>query len=206
MGDIKGPSSSGIYNYDDFMTNESGVVIREQDIVDGFNPNGGLNAAKDASLNNNGLVAHKWGAAAGDRIFLGHIDALPASRLIIKTGDIVDTDGDWVGDAEVGVIPGAAKGGGSESLQLLDNGTIVTVLNLKFTGDAIFKRAIVKIPLAKPGDITRDDFVGFDDFDVLSAAFNSSPGDPNWKAHADINFDGFVGFDDFDILSANFNT
>ena len=56
------------------------------------------------------------------------------------------------------------------------------------------------------GDVNEDNFVGFDDFDLLSASFNLSLGDTGYVANADLNGDDFVGFDDFDILSANFNT
>ncbi len=54
------------------------------------------------------------------------------------------------------------------------------------------------------GDINGDNFVGFDDFDILSAAFGLSLGDPGYVINADLNGDDFIGFDDFDILSANF--
>ncbi len=56
------------------------------------------------------------------------------------------------------------------------------------------------------GDINDDNFVGFDDFDILSGAFGSSDTDPGYVAGADLNEDLFCGFDDFDILSANFGT
>ncbi len=54
------------------------------------------------------------------------------------------------------------------------------------------------------GDVNNDNFVGFDDFDLLSAAFGLSLGDPGYVINADLNGDDFIGFDDFDILSANF--
>ncbi len=56
------------------------------------------------------------------------------------------------------------------------------------------------------GDINNDNFVGFDDFDILSAAFGSGVGDPGYVVFADLNGDEFNGFDDFDILSSNFGT
>ena len=58
----------------------------------------------------------------------------------------------------------------------------------------------------KNGDVNNDNFVGFDDFDLLSAAFNLGLGDLGYNPEADLNGDDFVGFDDFDILSANFNS
>ena len=56
------------------------------------------------------------------------------------------------------------------------------------------------------GDVNNANFVGFDDFDILSASFNLSLGDAGYQTGADLNGDDFVGFDDFDILSANFNS
>jgi len=56
------------------------------------------------------------------------------------------------------------------------------------------------------GDVNDDNFIGFDDFDILSGSFNLSEGDTGYISGADLNEDLFVGFDDFDILSANFNT
>ncbi len=52
------------------------------------------------------------------------------------------------------------------------------------------------------GDIDQDGYVGFDDFDILSANFGNAGN--NAPGSADLDNDSFVGFDDFDILSANF--
>ncbi len=54
------------------------------------------------------------------------------------------------------------------------------------------------------GDVNNDNFVGFDDFDQLSASFGQASGDPGFDTDADLNGDDFNGFDDFDILSAHF--
>ena len=68
------------------------------------------------------------------------------------------------------------------------------------TGSGTFNFSLIN------GDVNNDNFVGFDDFDILSASFNLSLGDGGYSVGADLNGDDFVGFDDFDILSANFNT
>ena len=54
------------------------------------------------------------------------------------------------------------------------------------------------------GDIDEDNEIGPGDFGMLSAAFGSVDGDPNWAANADLDGDGEIGPSDFGILSANF--
>ena len=54
------------------------------------------------------------------------------------------------------------------------------------------------------GDIDGDNEVGPGDFGILSSAFGSVDGDPNWDPEADLDGDGEVGPSDFGILSANF--
>lgn len=55
------------------------------------------------------------------------------------------------------------------------------------------------------GDCDGDNEVGIGDYAILSAAFGSSPGDPNWDAEADLNGDDSVDIGDFAIQSGNFN-
>lgn len=54
------------------------------------------------------------------------------------------------------------------------------------------------------GDIDGDDEVGPGDFGLLSGAYGSVDGDPNWDANADLDGDGEVGPNDFGILSSNY--
>lgn len=54
------------------------------------------------------------------------------------------------------------------------------------------------------GDINDDNEVGPADFSLITAAFGSFDGDPNFSAACDLNGDGEVGPADFAILSANF--
>lgn len=63
----------------------------------------------------------------------------------------------------------------------------------------------VVVDLSLPnGDADDDNEVMIGDFAILSAAFGSSPGDPNWHPEADFNGDEEVSIGDFAILSANF--
>lgn len=54
------------------------------------------------------------------------------------------------------------------------------------------------------GDCDGDNEVAIGDFSLLSTAFNSVPGDPNWNAEADLNGDDEVDIGDYAILSFNF--
>ncbi|MBX7131899.1 MAG: hypothetical protein K1X67_04380 [Fimbriimonadaceae bacterium] len=54
------------------------------------------------------------------------------------------------------------------------------------------------------GDIDDDNEVSIGDYAILSSAFGSSPGSPNWSRTADLNGDDAVDIADYAILSANF--
>jgi hypothetical protein len=54
------------------------------------------------------------------------------------------------------------------------------------------------------GDVNDDNEVDIGDYSLLSIAFGSVPGDPNWNAEADLNGDDEVDIGDFAILSNNF--
>lgn len=54
------------------------------------------------------------------------------------------------------------------------------------------------------GDCDGDNEVTIGDYAILSSAFGSCEGDPNWDPRADLNCDGCVDIGDFAILSANF--
>ena len=56
-----------------------------------------------------------------------------------------------------------------------------------------------------PGDINGDGSVDIYDAILLSGAFGSSPGSPNWNPNADINGDGIVDIYDAIIMSGSFN-
>lgn len=54
------------------------------------------------------------------------------------------------------------------------------------------------------GDVDGDNEVAIGDYAILSSAFGSMPGDPNWVEAADIDDDGEVTIGDFAVLSNNF--
>jgi glucose/arabinose dehydrogenase len=54
------------------------------------------------------------------------------------------------------------------------------------------------------GDADGDNEITIGDYALISSAFGSVPGNPNWNADADLNEDGEVSIGDFAIVSANF--
>lgn len=73
-----------------------------------------------------------------------------------------------------------------------------------FANDVSYgSNAIVNATLVN-GDCDGDDEVGPGDFGVLSGAYGSVDGDPNWNVGADLDGDGEVGPSDFGILSGNY--
>lgn len=54
------------------------------------------------------------------------------------------------------------------------------------------------------GDCDGDNEITIGDYATLSAAFGSSPGDPNWDPTADLNGDETIDVGDFALLSGNF--
>ena len=55
------------------------------------------------------------------------------------------------------------------------------------------------------GDINRDNWTDIYDAIILAGAYNSKPGDSNWKPNADLNCDGVVDVCDAIMLAGNFN-
>lgn len=54
------------------------------------------------------------------------------------------------------------------------------------------------------GDIDGDNEVSISDYAILSSAYGSQQGDPNWVANSDLDGDLEIGISDYAILSANF--
>lgn len=54
------------------------------------------------------------------------------------------------------------------------------------------------------GDCDEDNEINLVDFGIISSAFGSVDGDPNWDVRADLNEDGEVNLFDFGIVSGNF--
>jgi|GEM_PF-6256660 len=55
------------------------------------------------------------------------------------------------------------------------------------------------------GDCDNDDYIGTDDYLIVSNAFDTVEGDPLWDPRADLTQDGVVTTDDYLLVSANFD-
>jgi hypothetical protein len=53
------------------------------------------------------------------------------------------------------------------------------------------------------GDVNNDDYIDASDFGILSGAWLSWPGQPNWDARADFNRDNYIDASDFGPFSGN---
>lgn len=58
----------------------------------------------------------------------------------------------------------------------------------------------------KLGDINADGYIDNRDYALLTAAYGSVPGQPNWNPAADLNNDGKVDLADLVILAQHINT
>lgn len=100
-----------------------------------------------ASLNNFGNVAHIWSYGSGNPtpkvMFAGYASELSTNKVIIKTGDLIDFDGDGMGDYLVYDMPESQTV--SPGMDLGDDNHVITRLTLAPLGggtprfDAIVK-------------------------------------------------------------------
>lgn len=120
--------------------------------------------------------------------------------------EVVDGSGNVLDSGTIGPTTG-----GAFSFRTYARGTF----DVKLKASHWLKRANTAVNIARGGasglsfsllngDVNNDNEVGPADFSLLSAAFGSFLGDPNYDAEADLNGDEEVGPADFAILAANF--
>jgi hypothetical protein len=87
------------------------------------------------------------------------------------------------------------------------------VYDISFKASHWLRRTVYGHPWGVPivvslinGDVDGDNEVMIGDYALLSAAFGSWPGDPNWNPEADLNGDESVDIGDYAILSSNFGS
>lgn len=78
-------------------------------------------------------------------------------------------------------------------------------LRQRVVADVVSERSVVNFSLTN-GDVNGDNYVGTDDYLLLSAAFDTVMGDPAYLPTADLNGDGVINTDDYLILSEHFDT
>jgi peptide/nickel transport system substrate-binding protein len=81
-----------------------------------------------------------------------------------------------------------------------------TVAGETETGDNTFIDGLLKVVLV--GDVNGDDYVEMMDYWVISQAYGSQPGEPNWNPNADIyswpDGDGFIEMMDYWVISQHY--
>jgi hypothetical protein len=132
---------------DDFVTYNNTIAVRQGDVVGGFT----LGTTVDmVSINNLNQIAMIWDlASGGEGLFFGSGPSLSASSMLLQLGDIVDTNGDTVGDytltdfnASATIAPG---------LDLSDTGLLFVSVDLTPLAGGTAIEAIIGVTVPGPG-------------------------------------------------------
>jgi len=124
------------------VTFNSGIAVRQGQVLAGLT----LGATVDmVSINNNNQIAMIWDlAAGGEGLFLGAGDDLLSAQLMLRTGDLLDTDGDTIPDytltdftASATIAPG---------LDLADSGGVWVNASITPIAGGAAIEAIINIP------------------------------------------------------------
>jgi hypothetical protein len=162
------------------------------------------------SINNLGQVAHGWrigSASPGDEVlFVGDARRLDAtSRLVVRTGDQLDTTGDGVADWDVTDLDFDTAT--SSGLDFAEDGMIAVRLKIRAVGTTAEVRAIVRLTVPPLGslcnyDYNRDENVDLTDAQLMAqVAAGITTRDPLWL-DGDLNGDENADLTDAQILAA----
>ena len=94
-GDTDGATAT-----DEFLAFDSTIAVREGDTLDGHTLLSGY-ALRAASINNLNQVVHMWGSSDDEHLFFGDGFDLANSIQLAQTGDVIDVDGDNIGDYQL---------------------------------------------------------------------------------------------------------
>ena len=95
--------TDGATETDEFVQVNDTIALREGDTVDGILLESSA-SGRGTSINNLGQVVHSWSVSGGTELIFFACDAADlsgTSQLVLATGDMVDLDGDTIGDATV---------------------------------------------------------------------------------------------------------
>lgn len=192
-GDTDGASTS-----DEFIAVNSSIAIREGDDV-GCTTLAGA-AVLGLSVNDDGTVAHAWSISGGhEMLFVGQSGSLAAtSRIVLQTGDEVDSDGD--GNVDSVIVDFNASNIIGPGYELAEDGFVHAEVDLEPIGGGDGREAIVRVALPDfscPADFDHDGMVGFQDLLLLLQAWGPCPGCP-----LDLDGDCMVGFSEIVALLA----
>lgn len=121
-------------------------------------------------------------------------------RVVARKNDGIDLNGDGLLNDSCFI----STFGQDLDFNITDGCMVYFQCDLKNSAGTFIGEALIGMEVPLPGDVNGDGEVGPADFTLLSAAFGSSLGDPNYNVDADLNKDDEVGPADFTILSQNF--
>jgi len=190
-GDTNGPVAT-----DGFIVRNNAVVAREGTAIAGLTPTGNPRAV---SIANNGRIGAIWATNAGEALFLftqNGTDGYDA-EVLLKVGDLVDTDNDGIGDAAVLDFNAATVVG--PGLRLAER--CASFVNVDLALPTAEREAIVRVPMPEFGllaDLTGDGIVDGADLGELLAGWGEA-------GPSDLNCDGTTDGADLGVLLANWS-
>jgi hypothetical protein len=127
---------------DEFVAYKSSIAMRESDTVDGIDLVPG-SAVRAVSLNNLDQAMVIWAVGATEMVFFAcdAADMLRSARVVLRTGDIVDLNGDGLPDATITDFNASAT---TSHRQLTDDGRVYLEVDLDY-GDGIDLEAIIQV-------------------------------------------------------------
>lgn len=141
-GDTDGATAT-----DEFLAFDSEIKVREGDVLDGHELLSGY-ALRAASINNLNQVAHMWGTSTDEHLFFGDGSDLGNSIQLAQTGDLIDIDGDGVGDYQLTDFQASTAIG--PGLSLAEDGCVYIETKLVSVGEGAEVEAIIGLYVPEP--------------------------------------------------------
>ncbi len=138
--------TDGATGTDEFIAYNGTIAVREGDVLDG-QPLTSTASVQTLSLNDLGWAAHLWSISGGTELLFFACDAADlaaTSVLVLATGDLVDLDGDTIGEATVTDFNASSVIG--PGLSLAEDGVVFVEVDL----DTV--EAVIGVALPLCGD------------------------------------------------------
>lgn len=134
--------SDSVTAKDEFVAYNSAIVMRESDNVDGIDLVPG-SAVRAVSLNNLNQAMVIWAVGSTDMVFFAcdAVNMLRSARVVLRTGDTVDVDGDGLPDATITDFNASAA---ARHRLLTDDGRMYLEVDLDY-GDGTDLEAIIQV-------------------------------------------------------------
>lgn len=176
------------FNDSHFIAHNGSIAVRSNAVLDGVT----IRFSRVLAINNANQVAHIWSDDSSQtHLFLGPADDLANSSLLLSQGDLLDTDGDGVDDAEISSF--AMSYIEHANSFLADDGAVFVLVNADDLSSDYDFQALLRVEAAAPclADLDDSGAVDFADVLVIIAAWGPCSGCP-----ADLDGDGTVTFAD----------